>query len=310
MASDATKISWGNHRQVLQRTHLTGWMHSHAQLPTPLELKDCVRIFFTSRTENNKSNISFVDVAKGDVSQVNYAHDTPLLTHGAADEFDHDGIMPGALVQRDDALWLYYLGWNCQSDAPYRINIGVAESHDNGMTFTKRHGPLFNLDDLGTDIMTTPHVEQMDGVWHMWLSRGLPWVGGESAYEIWHGTSEDGIDWQLDTSPAIAAANGEALASPTVMHDGSGFHMWFSVRQVTDFRDGDGGYRMGYAHSSDGIRWQRDDANSGFAPSGDAWDESMQCYPRFFALNGRRFLFYCGNDFGRDGFGYVEELAI
>ena len=36
------------------------------------------------------------------------------------------------------------------------------------------------------------------------------------------------------------------------------------------------------------------------------WDSQMQAYPAVVTAGGRTYLFYNGNDYGREGFGYAE----
>jgi hypothetical protein len=54
------------------------------------------------------------------------------------------------------------------------------------------------------------------------------------------------------------------------------------------------------------MRWRRDDIFGALAPSKDGWDSQMVCYPRVIDVEGRVYMFYSGNYFGRDGFGYAE----
>jgi hypothetical protein len=82
--------------------------------------------------------------------------------------------------------------------------------------------------------------------------------------------------------------------------------MWFSFRRGLDFRSADGGYKMGYATSPDLVNWTRNDNNAGIEKSISGWDSEMIAYPNILEVDGRNLMFYCGNYFGRDGFGYAE----
>ena len=55
--------------------------------------------------------------------------------------------------------------------------------------------------------------------------------------------------------------------------------------------------------SDDRDRWVRDDAMMPLAGTEGAWDSDMLCYPHAFEMDGRVYLLYNGNDFGRHGFG-------
>ena len=64
-------------------------------------------------------------------------------------------------------------------------------------------------------------------------------------------------------------------------------------------------YRIGYADSADGVRWERKDHLAGIDISGEGWDANMIAYPHVLDWRGQRFLFYNGNGFGKSGFGYA-----
>jgi hypothetical protein len=63
---------------------------------------------------------------------------------------------------------------------------------------------------------------------------------------------------------------------------------------------------LGYAFSDDLITWVRDDENSGIDLSETGWDSEMMCYPHIFECDGKQFLLYNGNEFGKYGFGIAE----
>jgi hypothetical protein len=80
--------------------------------------------------------------------------------------------------------------------------------------------------------------------------------------------------------------------------------MYFCCRQAHGFRmQSSNAYRIGYACSSDLTNWVRDDDKAGIDISADGWDSEMQCYPHAFALDGKIYMLYNGNEFGRFGFG-------
>ena len=80
--------------------------------------------------------------------------------------------------------------------------------------------------------------------------------------------------------------------------------MYFCYRQATGFRKNkERSYRIGYAYSTDLVNWTRDDENTGIDVSTEGWDSDMLCYPHVFECNGKIYLLYNGNEFGRFGFG-------
>ena len=85
--------------------------------------------------------------------------------------------------------------------------------------------------------------------------------------------------------------------------------MWYSYRNFFDYRTNkDNSYRIGYAESQDGIKWQRSDEKLDFITNNDAennWDDIMKCYPNVIKFNDKKYMFYNGNGFGKSGFGYA-----
>ena len=85
--------------------------------------------------------------------------------------------------------------------------------------------------------------------------------------------------------------------------------MWFCYRPALDFRNSSRGYRIGYAFSHDMKEWKRDDSKAGIDISQDeSWDSQMICYPYVFTLDNKIIMLYCGNYFGKSGFGYAELI--
>ena len=120
-------------------------------------------------------------------------------------------------------------------------------------------------------------------------------------------TSTDGIHWERDGKVLLAQAfENESQASPTVKYWNRKWHLLFSYRHSTNFRNMERGYRIGYATSSDFINWERHDQLSGLTVSKTGWDSEMVCYPNLFEYRNEIYLFYCGNDFGKYGFGVAR----
>ncbi len=94
----------------------------------------------------------------------------------------------------------------------------------------------------------------------------------------------------------FSSADEHAFGRPCVLKDrDGGYRMWYSVPRAN--------YRIGYAESADGIVWHRRDADAGIEPSASGWDAGMIEYPAVFDLEGRRYMLYNGDDYGRTGIG-------
>jgi len=295
-------------------------MHSYAQNPNVIELEDRMRIYFTTRPDKDKdgafvSYISFIDIDKNDFTKILFINRIPVLSLGKTGEFDEFGTMPGSIIyiKERNEFWLYYVGWTRMKSVPYNWSIGLAISTDGGYTFKKvGSGPI-----LG-DTINEPYLHACPRVWRksekewvMWYNGGTKWndVNGhkESVYVTMYATSLNGLDWNRDGKQVITSlVNEECQTSPSVIEIKGTFHMLFSYRHGINFRNRDNGYRIGHAFSKDSVTWIREDNTAGIELSNSGWDSEMICYPHLISLRNKIYLFYCGNYFGKEGFGYAE----
>jgi hypothetical protein len=147
----------------------------------------------------------------------------------------------------------------------------------------------------------------------MWYIFGTAWdvpaqgEPPERLYKIGHATSRDGIAWLKEGRRVVddRLGEGECQALPTVIRIGGRYHMHFCYRRQFGFRDHrDSAYRIGHAYSDDLVSWFRDDDGLVLeAGAAGEWDHEMQAYPSTFECDGRFYLLYNGNQFGRHGFG-------
>jgi hypothetical protein len=135
----------------------------------------------------------------------------------------------------------------------------------------------------------------------MWYLSCTNWnnVNGKSRhrYHIKYAESSDGIQWERNGNISIDYSNDSeyAISRPSVMRDKDCWRMWYSYRGKS--------YRIGYAESIDGLRWERIDQEVGIDVSDSGWDSQMIEYPFVFDHDGQRYLLYNGNGYGRTGFG-------
>lgn len=290
-------------------THV--WSQTHTQVPTALILDDVVRVYYATRDAKGRSTTSFIDVAKDDVSRIVYEHDRPVMGLGAPGTHDEDGVMAGCVVRQGDEVLFYYTGWSRGLTVPYRVSVGLARSIDGGVTFERVFdGPVVDRTPLEPYMTMSPYVLRRGDLWQMWYGSGTRWVEidgkMEPIYQIKYAESDDGLRWRQDNVVCIEQRHPlEANTRPSVMLTDTGYEMWFSYRHSIGFRDGPGGYRIGYATSTDGRSWQRRDDQAGLDVTQDNWTRNMVAYPNVIALNGQKIMFFNGEGFGQSGFGYA-----
>jgi hypothetical protein len=190
--------------------------------------------------------------------------------------------------------------------------MGMAVSEDGGTTFEKAfNGPILDRTHEEVYSATGLICLQYEGVWHGWYATGTNWISVngrlEHTYELRSCRSDDLIHWSRPNKPVLPAVIPiESNTRPTVVRCKDKWHMWFCYRGTRDFRDGSDSYRIGYAWSNDLEHWTRNDDSAGIEPSSDGWDSTMLAYPCVTPVGEKVLMFYAGNGFGRDGFGYAE----
>jgi len=289
-----------------------------AQSPQTLVFDDFVRVYFSTRSvdpRNGKyiSHIAFVDMQKNlrDLIRVS---DKTVIPMGDLGSFDEHGIFPMNVLRHDGVVYGYTCGWNRRVSVSVDTAIGLAISHDDGMTFARvGEGPVLAASLKEPCLVGDGFVKVINGVFHMWYIFGTGWKNyapdspPDRTYKIGHATSADGMNWIKEEARQIIADQigpDESQALPTIVQIGNRFHMFFCYRESFDFRKGKGrGYRIGHAWSDDLRDWTRDDNNPQLKGSEEDWDSDMQCYPHAFECDGKIYLLYNGNEFGRNGFG-------
>ena len=292
-----------------------------AQSPQALVFDNFVRIYFSTRAvdkSNGKylSHIAFVDMQKNlrDVIRVSQNTVIPL---GGLGCFDAHGIFPMSVMRHGHDVYGYTCGWNRRVSVSVDTAIGLAISRDEGVTFQRiGDGPVLAASLHEPYLVGDGFVKVIGGVFHMWYIFGTGWkqfspnVAPDRTYKIGHAVSSDGINWVKEEARQIIADRlgpDESQALPTVIGIDGRYHMLFCYRQSSDFRENkDRGYRIGHAYSDDLSTWKRDDENPHLDVTPGAWDSDMLCYPNLFECDGKVYLLYNGNEFGRYGFGLAS----
>lgn len=290
---------------------------SHCHKPTPIILDDTtLRIFFGVRDKRGITRTTFVDVESRNPSKIKYIHDKPVFDIGKVGAFDDSGANVSSIIKKGNVLYMYYIGWNPSTTVHTRNSIGVVISNDNGYSFNRVYdGSILDRNKLEPYYTGAVDVLHQDNIWKIWYTSGSEWKiinnKPEICYHIKYGYSYDGIDWiREDVSCILPENEFEATARPCVLFEDNKFKMFYSKRQIVDFRTNKiNGYRAGYAESYDGIIWSRLDHLSGIEVSENGWDSDSIAYPYVIKVNGKYLMFYNGNGFGKTGFGFAEFAA-
>ena len=296
--------------------HLTSGCVSHARAPQPLELADRVRVFFCAQTQlvDGKciSVPHYCDLSK-DLHSLLAVSSHQIIEPGRLGEFDEHGIFPLSIFRCEAKTWAYTTGWSRRTSTPVEMAIGLATAGPDAGSFAKHGmgGPIMTAHADESCMVGDACVRFLRGSYHMWYIFSQGWLKPESSglvertYRIAHATSSDGINWRRDAKYQIPADLGdECQAMPAVFEWNGCYQMVFCFRSAFDFRSNkSASYRLGYARSKDLSNWERDDRALGIERPVSGWDSEMMCYPGVTKIQDRIYLFYNGNNFGRNGFG-------
>lgn len=305
-------MNWKRLGRIVEANPQWSWSQQYAAIPTVRILnEDVLRVYYYSMDEDFNGRISFVDVSSHDPSEIIFRREDVLLDIGAEGSFDDGGVCPLQILQHENENWLYYLGVQRTTDAPYRYFAGVAKEQADGSFLRFHANPVLLPTETEPDIRSAVSIVKDDTTWRMWYVGAFAWiaVNGKDVptYRIHHAISTDGLNWEVDQHDCIQFQNEDefGFGRPWVMKTIFGYEMYYSVRTRSM------GYRLGYATSADGYTWERKDSELNFSVGSEDWENESVCYPCVVDVNGRRFLFYNGNQNGKTGFGVAvleEEL--
>lgn len=289
-----------------------------AQSPQVLVFDDFVRVYFSTRerdvaTGKFLSHMAYAEFTK-DFAHVLRVNAEPVIPLGELGSFDEHGIFPMQVLRVGQDVWGYTCGWSRRVSVSVETAIGLAISRDEGRSFQRIGvGPVLAASPREPFLVGDGFVQKIDGQFHMWYIFGTRWTqfkaeeAPDRIYKIGHATSQDGTQWTKEEGRAIIPDKldgDECQALPTVIRIDDRFHMFFCYRHAYGFRtDPSRGYRLGHAWSEDLRHWTRDDAHPGLTIELNSWDSDMMCYPHVCNVDGRIYLLYNGNQFGRYGFG-------
>lgn len=283
------------------------WARSHAMVPTPFLLSQSViRIFVTFCDEKGIGRPGYVDVSASDPTVVIAVSNAPLLDIGEPGTFDENGVLLCSVIDEGEGNWkMYYVGFELGTKIRYRLLTGVAASLDGGKTFTRiSRTPVLERSNSELYFRGGPCCFMEHRRYRLWYVAGSQWIDVENkrmpVYDIRYVESEDGIRWpsEGDVHIAITEPDEHGFGRPYVIHKpGGGYRMFYSVRRKS-FR----AYRLGYAESQDGYVWNRMDEKLNLDVTSGSFDSDAIMYAAPIQIGEKLYVFYNGNDFGRDGF--------
>ena len=296
---------WNRLGQLYSPDGTVSWMRSHAANPVAVHIAgDRFQVYFSARDQSNRSSIGSVELdIYNPESGIRLAPE-PLVSPGRPGSFDDSGISLGSVCDVGGRRRLYYLGWNLGVTVPFTNFIGLASGDPRTGKYSKfSEAPIIGRSAEDPLSLSYPFVLQDGETYRMWYGSTRSFGSGKSTEEMDHiiktAVSKDGIAWVSSAHICIERSSAEELgiSRPTVIKEAGLYRMWYSYRQRKS------PYTIGYAESPDGANWTRCDQEFTFLQPPAPWESAMVCYPHVFLHNNKLHMVYCGNDYGRTGFG-------
>lgn len=300
-------MKWSNKGLIYRAPDNLSWAEHSALQPTPILFdREVIRVFAGFRDGHGVSRVGFVDLDAANPARVLGVSEKPALDIGAAGMFDENGVVPCAIVEREDKLFLYYAGYQLGQKVKFCVFGGLAISRDGGKSFQRhRRVPICDRTEREPYFRVIHSLLLENGVWRIWYGGGDSFSGSEGnqlpEYDIRHTVSPDGVTVPEEFTVCVRTAGEEyRVGRPYVTRTKDHYQMFFCAGTALT------GYRLAYADSLDGLNWIRKDNELGFSASGEPWDSSMQAYPSVIRVGAKTYMFYNGNDYGHEGFGLAE----
>ena len=306
-------MSWKKQGLVFSPPFDGSWRDNSALTPTPILLNsETIRVFASFRDVSGTGRIGYVDLDAENPTKIIKVSREPVLDIGANGMFDDNGIILGDVIRFRGQIYMYYIGFQIVKKAKFMAFTGLAISEDNGDSFRRfSETPIMDRSDEGTFIRAIHSVIHEENKFKIWYATGQDWQRIQDVpypkYDISYLESNDGLTFEKKGQKCLTvnSLNQEyRIGRPRVYKDDDNYVMNFTYGTT------DGKYLAGQAMSTDGVNWTRGDKTFGIQPSQFGWDSKHLCYPAILKLNNKKYMFYNGNNKGKDGFGLAISEGI
>jgi predicted GH43/DUF377 family glycosyl hydrolase len=240
---------------ILVRGALGTWDDESVGLACVIQVGDLYHLWYDA----NWNTAGTVNAGIGHATSLDGIHwvkDTlnPVLIPEPSNSWEDFCVSQVSVIfnSSDSKFHMWYTGWGSATEPGY---FGHATSSDGSLWERDPENPVLSTGGFGSwddaDILA-PSVILVNDTLHMWYDG----YGGGDVLQIGHATSVDGISWDKDSDyPVLKRSDAGRWDYPhvrdsRVIHDGSGFHMFYTGGEWLS-------YDIGYAYSEDGKIWTK-----------------------------------------------------
>jgi len=299
-------MNWAKKGLIYQAEFEDNWRHNSAICPTPyLMNEDVIRIYVGFRDKEGRARAGFVDVESKKPSNIIGISENPIIDLGTPGCFDANGVVPTVITKINNKMHLYYAGYQIPTKVRTMIFTGVAISEDGEIFHKYKKVPVMDRTDKECLFRSMTSIVTEDRFIRVYYAGGSEFIQGKEKtlpiINIRHTTTTDGLNFSENYDLAMDTSKNEyRVVRPYVIKENGLYKMYFSAgsEKIT--------YKFAYAESNNGVDWVRCDHKLNLGLSKEGWDSKMMSYPAVIKTKYGVYMFYNGNNFGYDGFGYAE----
>ena len=301
-------MKWEKKGLLFKTQEFNDWRDNSALQPTPLIFEDKIRFYVGFRDKYGVSRVGYIDLDINNPEVVLKVSERPVLDIGKDGAFDEFGVVPSAIIRHDNNIYMYYAGYQLGKKVRFLVLSGLAISKDNGETFTRYSSvPVFERTESEM-LFRVPHTVIFENnKFKFWYGGGSEFSKGKDktlpVYDVRYLESSDGKNIPTNGAVVLTTKKNEyRVGRPFVIKQGNEYLMFYG------YSSEEKPYQLGFATSNDGLNWSRKDEDIGIGLSDNGWDSKMMAYPCVLKIKNKTYLFYNGNNYWQDGFGYAELL--
>lgn len=299
-------MQWVKQGLIYCPNNISTWQHNSILTPQPFLLnKDIIRIYCSFRDSKGVGRIGYLDLDSKNPKKILKISKEPLLDLGRNGAFDDNGMILGDVLRVEDRIYMYYVAFQIPKKAKFLAFSGLAISSDNGETFSKvQDCPVLDRSSEGIFGRCIHTCLYEGGIFKVYYSVIYDWSIINDipypSYYIKYIESKNGIDFKKEGTTCIKCNPNEyRIGRPKVYKTAQGYEMYYTSDTFSKE------YKAGYAISSDGLVWQRQDYKFNLKCSKNDFDSEMICYPTILRTSLATYMFYSGNGMGKSGLGYA-----